>query len=346
MIYIIVFFGDETWRTCSTKAFNMRIIKVPYSERIWHLSHMAPWRNSSMQTLKKLLYADDLALVANGKQELQETLEEWNGLFTRHGLKINVEKTEVLHIGLQREELDIALEGKKLTHGDSFVYLGGAVCGDGKTEREVRRRVQAGANAWRAVEGVMADRRISKRLKGKVMSTCVTPACLYGTETLALTELQQQRLQVCENNWVRKIARVTRADRRRMVELREETGVQRSLTERLVRSRLQWAGHVERMADDRLPKRAAELREQGRRRRGRPRLRWEDCVKRDVRKAGEEEDWKKKTRDRGGWKRLSDEAVKKLRAAPHPWQRETRKRERYCSIWLPTIISELQTSGV
>ena len=90
---------------------------------------------------------------------------------------------------------------------------------------------------------------------------------------------------------------------------------QRSLTERLVRSRLQWAGHVKRMADDRLPKRAADLREQGRRRRGRPRLKWEDCVKRYVRKAGEEEDWKKKTRDRGGWKRLSDEAVKKLRAA-------------------------------
>ena len=29
--------------------------------------------------MKKLLYADDLALVANGKQELQETMEEWNG---------------------------------------------------------------------------------------------------------------------------------------------------------------------------------------------------------------------------------------------------------------------------
>ena len=43
-----------------------------------------------------------------------------------------------------------------------------------------------------------------------------------------------------------------------------------------MRSRLQWPGHVERMADDRLPKRAAELREQGRRRRGRPKLRWEE----------------------------------------------------------------------
>ena len=159
--------------------------------------------------MKKLLYADDLTLVADGKQELHETLEEWNGQFTRHGLKLNVEKTKVLHIGHQREELDIELEGKKLTQGDSFVCLGGAECVDGKT-RGVRRRVQAGANALRAVEGAMADRRISKRLKGKIMSTCVTPACLYGTETLALSELQQQRLQVCENNWVRKTARVTR----------------------------------------------------------------------------------------------------------------------------------------
>ena len=63
-------------------------------------------------------------------------MEEWNGLFTKHGLKLNLEKTEVLHIGHQREELDIELEGKKLTQRDSFVYLGGAVCEDGKTERE------------------------------------------------------------------------------------------------------------------------------------------------------------------------------------------------------------------
>ena len=209
-------------------------------------------------------------------------MEERNGLFTRHGLKLDLKKTEVVHVGHQREEQDIVLEGKKLNQRDSFVHLGGAVCGDGNAERErYVEEYRPERTHGEQLSGVMVDLRISKRLKGKVMSTYVTPACLYGTETLALTELQQQRLQVCENNWVRKIAGVTRADRRRMVELMEE---------RLVRSRLQWAGHVERMADDRLPKRAAELREQGRRRRGRPRLRWEDCVKRDVRTAGEEED--------------------------------------------------------
>ena len=38
---------------------------------------------------------------------------------------------------------------------------------------------------------------------------------------------------------------------------------------------------------------------------------WEDCVKRDVKKAGVEGDWKKKTGYRGGWKRLAGETVKK-----------------------------------
>ena len=39
---------------------------------------------------------------------------------------------------------------------------------------------------------------------------------------------------------------------------------------------------------------------------------------RDVKKTGEEGDWKKKTGDRGGWRQIADEAVKKLQAAPHP----------------------------
>ena len=39
---------------------------------------------------------------------------------------------------------------------------------------------------------------------------------------------------MCENHWVKRFVRVKRVDRRRMDELREEIGVQISLTGRLI----------------------------------------------------------------------------------------------------------------
>ena len=54
-----------------------------------------------------------------------------------------------------------------------------------------------------------------------------------------------------------------------------------SFTRKCVRSRLKWAGHVERMEGVGLMMRLDVLRMEGRRRRVRPGLRWEDCVKRD-----------------------------------------------------------------
>ena len=104
------------------------------------------------------------------------------------------------------------------------------------------------------------------------MSTCVTPACLYRTETLAITERQQQRLQVCENNSLlgtknsnksndgrhEKNDGAKRRDRSADA-LDRETGEEQTIV-----------GGTRRK-DDNLSKRAAELREEGSwRRRGRP----------------------------------------------------------------------------
>ena len=170
------------------------------------------------------MYADDLAIIAESKQELEEVLEEWKGVFEKHRLRMSLEKTEVMWVGRQREELNIRLDGKDIKQVDGFVYLGGMVTEDGHSEAEVRRRIQAGANAWRKVEEIMLDRNISKKLKGKILRPCVTPAFLYGLETVALTEQHQQKLQVCENNWVRRITRTKRVDRRRMNDLRKRLG--------------------------------------------------------------------------------------------------------------------------
>ena len=56
----------------------------------------------SQITMKKIMYADDLVIVAEHREEWQGTLEEWNEMFKKHGLKMNLDKTEVMWVGKHR----------------------------------------------------------------------------------------------------------------------------------------------------------------------------------------------------------------------------------------------------
>ena len=77
----------------------------------------------------------------------------------------------------------------------------------------------------------------------------------------------------------------------------EEFGEKKSFRRKLVRSPFKWVGRVERMEGEQLTKKADAFRVDGRRRRGRPRLRWEDCVKRDL--SGVAAEWRTRVRDGG-----------------------------------------------
>ena len=60
--------------------------------------------------------------------------------------------------------------------------------------------------------------------------------------------------------------------------------------------------------------------------------------RRYVKNTGEEGDWKNKTGDRGGWRRIADEAVKKnCRQHLTPAKGKTRKRERLCGSSIVTM---------
>ena len=97
--------------------------------------------------------------MANGKQDPHDTLEAWNGLFTRHGLTARLEKTTVLHICHQGEGLYIEQDGKKLTEGDSLVEV---QCTGQPREIEVRRRTRAGVQCSLAE---MAERLVRSRFQ-------------------------------------------------------------------------------------------------------------------------------------------------------------------------------------
>ena len=73
--------------------------------------------------------------------------------------------------------------------------------------------MQAGWNGWRRVSGVICDRRLPARVKGKVYSSVVRPAMVYGLETVAVTKKQVDEMEVAEMKMLRFAMRVTRKDK-------------------------------------------------------------------------------------------------------------------------------------
>ena len=67
------------------------------------------------------------------------------------------------------------------------------------------------------------------------------------------------------------------------------------------RERISWLGHVERMEEDRMPKKIFTDELEGTRRRGRPGKRWEEEVERDLQELGVRR-WRELVADRKKWK--------------------------------------------
>ena len=61
------------------------------------------------------LYVDDRVILGECWKQLHGALQDWKELFKKHGLKTNLDKTEVMWVGKQREELNIRLEGNILS---------------------------------------------------------------------------------------------------------------------------------------------------------------------------------------------------------------------------------------
>ena len=53
---------------------------------------------SMKDDLRKGMYANDLAMIADKKQELQEVLEEWKRVVKKHGPTMSREKTEEMWV--------------------------------------------------------------------------------------------------------------------------------------------------------------------------------------------------------------------------------------------------------
>ncbi|XP_026435115.1 uncharacterized protein LOC113332823 [Papaver somniferum] len=132
-----------------------------------------------------MLFADDVARIGESKQEVEGKLELWRQTLESKGFRLSRTKTEYLKCAFDetgRDDRELLLDGQIVPRKESFRYLGSMIQSDGDIKEDIRHRSQSGWAKWRPVTGVLCDRKVPVKLKGKFYRTAIRPAKLYRAE--------------------------------------------------------------------------------------------------------------------------------------------------------------------
>ncbi|KAF3647209.1 putative pre-mRNA-processing factor 6-like, partial [Capsicum annuum] len=152
---------------------------------------------------------------------------------------------------------------------------------------------------WKLVLGVLCDKKVPPKLKGKFYRVVVRPALLYGAKCWPVKNSHIQKMKVAEMRMLRWMCGLTRGDRVRNETIREKVGVT-SVECKMREARLRWFGHVKRRGMDAPVRSCERLALDGfRRGRGRPKKYWGEVIRRDMEQLQLTEDM---TLDRKVWR--------------------------------------------
>ena len=132
-----------------------------------------------------MLFADDVVLVDETRAGVNRKLELWRQTLESKGFRVSRTKIEYMRCdfsGVDSEDEDVSLEGKIVPKRDTFRYLGSILQSNGDINEDVCHRIKAGWMKWRQASGILCDKKVPQKLKGKFYRMAVRPAMLYGAE--------------------------------------------------------------------------------------------------------------------------------------------------------------------
>ena len=157
-----------------------------------------------------------------------------------------------------------------------FIFLGSKITADGDCSHEIKRRF-LGKKAMTNLDSKLKSRDITLPTKFCLVKALVFPVVMYGCESWTIKKAECQRIDVFEMWSWRRLLRVPWTAGRSNQSIPKEISPEHSLEGLMLKLKLQYFSHLMRRTDS-LEKTLMLGKIEGRRRRGRQRMRWLDGI--------------------------------------------------------------------
>ena len=154
-----------------------------------------------------------------------------------------------------------------------FIFLDSKITADGNCSHEIKRHLLLGRKVMTNLGSILKSRDITLLTNVHLVKAMVFPVVMYGCESWTVKKAECQRIDASELWCWRRLLRVPWTARRSNQSILKEISPGCSLEGIMLKLKLQYFGHLMRRVDS-LEKTLMLGGIRGRRRRGRPRMRW------------------------------------------------------------------------
>ena len=157
-------------------------------------------------------------------------------------------------------------------------FLGGSkITADGDYSHEIKRCLLLGRKAMANLDSILKSRDITLPTKVRLVKAMVFPVVTYGCESWTIKKAERRRIDAFELWCWRRLLRVPWTASRSNHSILKEISPGCSLEGLMLKLRLQYIGHLMQRADS-FEKTLMLGKIEGRRRRGRQRMKWLDGI--------------------------------------------------------------------
>ena len=158
-----------------------------------------------------------------------------------------------------------------------FIFGGSKITADGNCSHEIKRRLLLGRKVMTNLDSIFKSRDMTLWTKVCVVKAMIFPVVMYGCESWTTKKAEHRRIDVFELWCWRRRLRAPWTARRSNQSILKEISPGYSLEGLMLKLKLQYFGHLTRRADS-FEKTLMLGKIEGRRRRGRQRMRWLDGI--------------------------------------------------------------------